>query len=329
MLVSGRQGIELHIISASRRTDIPHYFADWFRERRRARFAEYRTVFGGGKKGAFRASLDPGDVLGYLFWTKYAAPFHDELKALRSECIAYVFQYTITGYGKEIQPGIPERDVAIDDFLKIADKLPGMAAIQWRYDPILISSEYSCDWHRKNFTRIAHQLQGHTQVVNVSFVEPYLKALAKAPDWKEIRWRRPDPERHKTVLNKYPGLQTTGADEHALLADMSQIAQERGIQLRICCDNEFASDFPSASCCGSELFKPYGDDLLMKVSALAPGPSRPGCRCLKTVDIGMDTTCPGGCFYCYVNTSRDRARMNYERHDPTASMLRKSSNDSQ
>ncbi len=310
------------IISASRRTDIPHYFADWFRERRRAGFAEYRTVFGGGKKGAFRASLDPGDVLGYLFWTKYAAPFHGELEVLRSEGIPYVFQYTITGYGKEIQPGIPEQDRASDDFLRVADALPGTAAIQWRYDPILVSQVYSCDWHRNNFTRIAHQLQGHTRVVNVSFVEPYLKALANAPDWKEIRWRLPDPERHKTVLKKYPGLQTTGADEAALLADLSRIAQKCGLELRVCCGNEYESRFPAASCCGLELFDPYGEELLKKVSALAPGPSRPGCRCLKSVDIGMDATCPAGCFYCYVNASRARARMNFERHDPTATMLR-------
>lgn len=314
----------MNIISASRRTDIPHYFADWFRKRRRAGFAEYRTVFGGGKRGAFRASLDPGDVLGYLFWTKYAAPFHGELEDLRTEGIPYVFQYTITGYGKEIQPGIPEQDRAADDFRKVADALPGPAAIQWRYDPIIVSPAYSCDWHRDNFTRIAHQLQAHARVVNVSFIEPYFKAIANAPDWKEIRWRRPDPERQKKAFMEYPGLLTTGADETALLADLSRIARERGMELRICCGNEHGASFPSASCCGLELFEPYGDELLKKVSARAAGPSRPGCRCLKSVDIGMDATCPGGCFYCYGNTSRARARMNFERHDPNATMLRKS-----
>lgn len=312
----------MNIISASRRTDIPHFFTAWFSERRKAGFAEYRTVFGGGKNGSFRVSMKPEDVLGYLFWTKYAGPFHAQLEALRSEGLPYVFQYTLTGYGKEIQPGIPERSAAIEDFLRVSGSLPESAAIQWRYDPILVSSDYSVDWHRKNFEQIAGKLENSTRVVNVSFVEPYLKALTKAPDWRAIRWRQPDPIRHKTALSKYPEIRSIGAEENELLADLAEMASARGIELRVCCNREFDGRFPTASCCGVELFQAYGTEFEKRVSILAPGPSRPGCRCLKTVDIGMDTTCPGGCFYCYVTTSVDRARLNYEHHDPKTTMLR-------
>lgn len=73
----------MHIISASRRTDIPHYFADWFAGRRTAGFAEYRTVYGGGKEGKFRVSLKNEDVLEYLFWTKYSGSFHEQLALLK------------------------------------------------------------------------------------------------------------------------------------------------------------------------------------------------------------------------------------------------------
>lgn len=312
----------MHIISASRRTDIPHYFSDWFGERRKAGFAEYRTVYGGGKDGKFKVSLKNEDVLGYLFWTKFAGPFHEQLESLRSEGIPYVFQYTLTGYGKEIQPGIPERSEAIDDFLRVSELLPAADAIQWRYDPILVSSDYNVDWHRNNFEQISEQLQGATRIVNVSFIEPYLKALSKAPDWQAIRWRRPDPVRHKTALNKYPGLRSIGAEEDNLLIDLAEIARKRGIELRVCCNQEYERHFPTATCCGLELFQVYGVEIERRVSSLAPGPSRPGCRCLKTVDIGMDTTCPGGCFYCYVTTSIKRALKNYELHDPNTTMLR-------
>jgi Domain of unknown function (DUF1848) len=312
----------LNIISASRRTDVPHFYTEWFKERRKAGFAEYRTVFGGGKNGRFRVSLKSEDVLGYLFWTKFAGPFHEQMESLRSEGIPYVFQYTLTGYGKEIQPGIPERSVAIDDFLRVSENLPEAAAIQWRYDPILVSSDYSVDWHRNNFDKISEQLQGATRVVNVSFIEPYLKALSKAPDWQAIRWRQPDPIRHKTALNKYLGIRSIGAEEDNLLTDLAEIARKRGIELRICCNQEYESRFPTAACCGLELFQSYGTEVELRVANLSSGPSRPGCRCLKTVDIGMDTTCPGGCFYCYVTTSIERAMKNYEIHDQNATMLR-------
>lgn len=312
----------MHIISASRRTDIPHYFTDWFRERRKAGFAEYRTVFGGGKDGRFHASLKSEDVLGYLFWTKFAEPFHEQLESLRADGIPYVFQYTLTGYGKETQPGIPERSAAIDDFLHVSADLPAAAAIQWRYDPIIVSLEYYANWHRNNFDHIAEKLQGATRVVNVSIIEPYLKALNKAPDWQSIRWRTPDPIRHKTALGKYPDMRTIGVAEDQLLSDLTEIARKRGIELRVCCNQEHGERFPIATCCGVELFKAYGADIEKRVSRLAPGPSRSGCRCLKTVDIGMDTTCPGGCFYCYVTTSTERALKNYELHESNATMMR-------
>lgn len=315
----------MNIISASRRTDIPHFYARWFSERRKAGFAEYRTVFGGGRNGFFRVSLHDRDVLGYLFWTKFAAPFHKVLADLRKSQIPYVFQYTITGYGKEFQPGIPARDAAIDDFLRVAADLPAADCIQWRYDPIILSSRYSLGWHRQNFAYIADKLEGCTRVVNVSFVEPYLKAVTKAPDWQDVQWRHPDPERHKTALRKFPGLQSVGNEGEILLGDMAEIARRQGIELRICCNQEYEQYLPQARCCGLELFRGYGTEIERRMATLAAGPSRAGCRCLKTVDIGMDTTCPGGCFYCYVTTSLARARANYESHDPAATMLRQKS----
>lgn len=312
----------MHIVSASRRTDIPHYYARWFAERRRTGFAEYRTVYGGGRQGRFRASLRPGEVLGYLFWTKYAAPFHGELASLRAEGIPCVFQYTVTGYGQQIQPGIPPSTAVVDDFLRVARLLPGPEAIQWRYDPVLVSPDYDAGWHLRNFRRLVARLEGATRVVNVSFVEPYLKALAKAPDRHAIRWRRPDPLRHRVALARYPGIPSVGADEDQLLRDLADIARQRGMELRVCCNREYAAAFPAARCCDAELFRPYGPGVGQRVAALKPGPSRPGCGCLKTVDIGMETTCPAGCFYCYVTTSVECAVRNHGRHDPLGTMLR-------
>lgn len=310
------------IISASRRTDIPHYYAAWFHARRMAGFAHYRTVFGGGKKGFYEASLLPKDVIGYLFWTKFAGPFHDELKLLRKENVPFVFQYTITGYGEDVQPGIPANDAAIKDFLAVRDLLPGSAAIQWRYDPILISDKiYDYAWHVKNFTEIATGLEGKTCVVNVSFTEPYQRAIVKAPEGHNFSWRQ-SAEQVDIIYKKHPELRAVGEREIELLFEFEKIARERGMQLRSCCNKEYSAKFPTAQCCGAELFAPYGDILNLQVSGLPDGPSRPSCKCLKTVDIGMDNTCPGGCFYCYVTTSVESAIHNYKKHDPNAPMLR-------
>ena len=312
----------MHIISASRRTDIPHYYASWFHARRAAGFAHYRTVFGGGRNGFFVASLKPEDVIGYLFWTKFAKHFHDELKLLRKENVPFVFQYTITGYGKDVQPGIPDNDAAIKDFIAVRALLPGPEAIQWRYDPILISDKiYDYAWHVKNFTEIAAGLSGYTRVVNVSFTEPYQKAIGKAPEGHKISWRQSE-EQVDTIYKKHPELRAVGERGIELLFELEKIAKSFGIQLRSCCNKEYSAKFPTAQCCGAELFAPYGDILNLQVTGLPAGPSRKSCKCLKTVDIGMDNTCPGGCFYCYVTTSADLAIKNFKKHDPDAPMLR-------
>jgi len=313
----------MHIISASRRTDIPHYYAAWFKARRAAGVAHYRTVYGGGKEGYFKPSLKPEDVIGYLFWTKFVSKeFHVELEALRKEKVPYVFQYTITGYGKDIQPGIPSANIAIEDFLKVEASLPGPESIQWRYDPILLSTKtYTHDWHRNNFAKIAASLEGHTRVVNVSFTEPYKKVIAKVPEGHTITWRQSAKQR-EAIFKQYPELIPAGGQELELLRDLEAIAKKHGMQLRTCCNSEYSKIFKVAQCCGAELFAPYGDILHLQVTGLPAGPSRETCQCLKTVDIGMDSSCPGGCFYCYVTTSFERAIKNFESHNPNSEHMR-------
>lgn len=303
------------IISASRRTDIPRYFGRWFAERRREGVAEFRNVFGG--KGS--ASLRDEDVLGFLFWTKYAGPFAAELQALRNDGVPFVFQYTITGYGRDVEPHVTERSRAIDDFLAVSQALPSPACIQWRYDPIILSGSTTADFHRRNFGEIADALEGATRVVNVSIVEPYQKAIRRLLD-PSVLYRRVDPSRHKTVAKRYPDLPQVGSEIEELLRELAELARDHGMELRSCSNPEWS--LPRSQCSGLALFTPYGEQITTRVAALRSGPSRDACRCVEVVDIGMDNTCLAGCKYCYVVTSHDTAVKNFERHDPAHRMLR-------
>ncbi len=303
------------IISASRRTDIPHYFAAWFSNRRKAGYVEFRNAFGG--KGS--VSLKRTDVAGYLFWTKYAKPFHQELKALRDEKIPYVFHYTITGLGtSSIEPYIPRTNAAIDDFLKVRKSLPASTAIQWRYDPLVLSDDMDEGFHIEQFSRISSALKGATCVVNTSFTEPYLKSVRRMKDQGEIVYRAMDPSRHKQVARRNPNLaQISMQRATGLLTELSACAASHGMELRVCSNPEF--DLPTSQCVSAEIFSGYGGNVALD---LRPGPSRQGCRCLKSVDIGMDNTCIGGCKYCYVVTLQKTALRNFDNHDPATVMLR-------
>ncbi len=302
------------IISASRRTDIPRYFGRWLDQRRRAGSASFRSAFGVPGE----VSLRPADVIGYLFWTKNARPFRSQLCSLRAEGMPYVFQYALNAYGPEIEPNQPDLGRLIDDFLAVAADLPGPGAIQWRYDPILLSETYDRAFHLDRFGRLARALAGATRVVNVSLLEPYLKALRRMP--AGISYRRVDPSRHKTVARDYPDLPQADEEVAGLLADLRAVAGANGMELRACSNPELG--LPASQCCGAELFAAHGARVRAQVAGLRARATRPGCQCLATVDIGMDNTCLNGCKYCYVVTSQGAAIDNFRRHDPNADGLR-------
>jgi hypothetical protein len=310
--LSGPPSRSPHIVSASRRTDIPQFYGAWFAARRKAGFCEARTVFG----TSYRTSLRPEDVIGWLFWSKNTAPFESQLRGLLDEGAAVALQFTLNGYGPAIEANIPGLEITIPAFLRASKMLPSPTAIQWRYDPVVVCGAFDAAWHRANFRRIASRLEGATRVCNTSIVEPYEKVIKRMGSG--VAYRPLDPGRHRSVALKHPGLRQAGEAEIALLAELAQIARGHGIELRACCDPE--TGLPPAACCAVELFEEYG--IGEALSRLAAAPTRKGCRCLKALDIGMDNTCPGGCAYCYVTGLPATAARNRAAHDPCAVRMR-------
>lgn len=304
-----------NIISASRRTDIPRFYARWFSERRKAGWVEFRNAFG----GAGHVSLLNHEVVGYLFWTRYAHPFLRPLRDLLDEGLPCAFQYTINGYGRELEPHVPFLGRALDDFGAVSAMLPSPHCIQWRYDPIVLSDRYSVDFHLQCFGEIAAALNGATWVVNTSVVEPYLKTVRRMGD-PTVHYRVLDPQRHRTVAARNPSLGQAAGDVELLLKGLSQIAEKQKMELRLCSNPEL--QMPASQCCSIECFEPYGAEVARQVASLRQGPSRTACRCVKTVDIGMDNTCVAGCRYCYAVQSHEAALRNFKKASPSASRLR-------
>lgn len=91
------------IISASRRTDIPAYYPDWFCNRIREGFVCVRNPMNFHQVS--RISLSPDVVDGIVFWTKNPLPLMPRLEELRA--YPFYFQFTLTPYGKDVEPGVP------------------------------------------------------------------------------------------------------------------------------------------------------------------------------------------------------------------------------
>lgn len=92
------------IISASRRTDIPAFYAPWFFNRLRDGYLLVPNPF--NPKAVSRVSLDPAVVDSIVFWTKNPAPMLPRLREL--ERYKYYFQFTLNPYGADVENRLPD-----------------------------------------------------------------------------------------------------------------------------------------------------------------------------------------------------------------------------
>ncbi len=164
------------ILSASRRTDIPNYYADWFMGRIREGYCCVRNPM--NPRQVSRIDLAPQAVDCIVFWTKNPAGLLPRLKELRD--YTYYFQFTLTGYGRDIEPNLPDkREKLIPAFRELSEKI-GKERVIWRYDPIFVNEKYTVSYHLKAFEEIADRLAGYTEQVVISFVDLYAKIRKNA-----------------------------------------------------------------------------------------------------------------------------------------------------
>lgn len=283
------------IISISRRTDIPAFYADWLFHRFAEGFALARNPM--NPNHTRRISLLPEDVDGIVFWTKNPAPMMPRLNELAQ--YRYYFQFTLTGYGPEIEPAFADKTALVDTFRRLSDAI-GSERVQWRYDPILINPSYSLERHAELFGRLAHKLEGCTKRCTISFIDDYKNTAANAG-----------------ALQLAP----MGSDmKTGIAAMLAPIVGERGMAMMTCAEDIdlAALGIGHGRCVDARLFNSLWG---MNLKTGKDRNQRPACGCAPSVDIGMYNTCPGGCLYCYANYNPAVIGRNREAHDMAAPVL--------
>jgi hypothetical protein len=284
------------IISASRRSDIPAFYTEWFLNRVKAGWVYVRSPR--NPHQISEVSLSPKVVDGIVFWTKNPLPLLGRLDELQG--YPYYFQFTLNPYGKDAEPNVPDKvKILIPVFRQLSRKI-GKERVLWRYDPILFSRKYTLEYHVKAFAALAKALSGYTDTCTVSFLDYY----------------------RNTQKNLAP-LQLTGAlpeEKRELLRQFAKTARARGMTLCTCAEE---ADFHTlgishAHCidrqrleklngCGLELAKDKNQ--------------RPACGCAESVDIGAYDTCRHSCLYCYANAGRNAVLKHAALYDPCSPLL--------
>lgn len=288
------------IVSASYRTDIPAFYAGWFRRRLEAGMCRVANPYGGAD---YEVSLRPQAVDGFVFWTRNLRPLLGTLDRVRAVA-PFVVQFTLTGYPRALESSVIAPEDAVAQLREVRRRFGARAAV-WRYDPVVFAAGLDAAAHRTGFARLARALRGTVDEVVLSVVHPYRKTrrnLDRAAARQGFAWHDPPPE-----------------EKRALLADLAAIAADEGMAATLCSQPDLlVPGLAAARCIDAGRLS----DVAQHRVAGATRGNRPGCRCAASRDIGAYDTCPHGCVYCYAVADRDRAVANFRRHDPEAAMLR-------
>ena len=279
------------ILSVSRRTDIPTFYGEWFINRLKAGSFITRNPF---NQKASQVTFTKDDIDCIVFWTKNPIPFMKYLPEIQE--YSYYFQFTVTGYGKDIEANLPDKERIIKAFQELHDK--GNGHVIWRYDPIVFTETYTPEWHIQMFRHIAEKLRGYTDRCVISFVDMYEKYGGLA-----------DP---LSVFSK--------ESLASFCTAIAQIAKENKMQVFTC------AEVVDLAACGIQKGKCIDGDYIERITGkvLDLGKDkgqRKACGCIESVEMGSYNTCRNGCKYCYACTDKAKLELNCQRYDPTSPIL--------
>ena len=284
------------IISASRRTDIPTYYSEWFFNRLREGYVLVRNPM--NARQISRISLSPEAVDGIVFWTKNPVPMLSRLGEL--EPYPYYFQFTLTAYGRDVEPNLPGKNGVLIPAFQELSRMAGRERVVWRYDPIFLSDRYTVEYHCRYFRVLAAKLGEYTEKCTVSFLDFY---RSTARNMRSLHIR-----------------EMTAAQQREMMERFSEIAGEYGLYIDTCSEAISLEDLgiSHASCVDRERLERIGG---YRLKAGRDRNQREECGCAASVDIGAYDTCGNGCLYCYATDSPPRAAERVRAHRPDSPML--------
>ncbi len=282
------------IINTGGRTDTVQYYTQWLLNRFSEGYVLSRNPLFPNK--VTRYELTPDTVDCVVFCSKNYKPILPRLHEITDRFHTY-FHYTITAYGKGIEPGVPSIEESMKTLIKLSE-IVGKQRIAWRYDPVLLTKEYTVGRHLKTFESMAETLSPYIDRCIFSFVEMYQKLERNMPELIPL----------------------SEQDMDALAKGFGAVAERNGMLLQTCGTNGDFSRYHIHSS-GCMTFDILGNANGVRFKDRKHKGTRQGCHCIESRDIGAYDTCMNGCKYCYANKNPQKAFDNYKYHNPDSPIL--------
>lgn len=330
------------IISASRSTDIPAFYAEWFVNRLKVGYCVWYNPF---NQQPIYVSFKNCKVV--VFWTKNPKPLIPLLKILDEKGIHYYFQFTLNDYEKEgFEPNMPTLEKRIEIFKEISQFI-GKEKVIWRFDPIIVTQQLSPREILKRIWNIGNQLKGYSDNLVFSFI-----------DINTYRKVQRNLVKETTLFSKdsVESSELTSQQMNEIAEGLMKIRERWEfenwkISISTCAEeiNLEKYNIKHNRCIDSELIKQlfledkdlvyyldygkmpekntlFANDIVkipLTADKLKDKGQRKACGCMISKDIGMYNTCSHFCSYCYANTSKEIVVKNRKLHtDNSESIIR-------
>jgi hypothetical protein len=302
------------IISASRSTDIPAFYGDWFMERLRKGFAKWVNPWNGAP---IYVSFQNARV--FVFWSKNPRPFLPRLREMTRRGYHSSLLFTLNDYEAEgLEPRIPPLGERIQTFIALS-RMAGRGRVVWRWDPLLLSGSLDVPGLLDRIKNAGDAIAPFTNRMIFSFIDiaryPRVARNLRSRGFGDIREFSP-------------------AEEMELVAGLQELNRSWGLTIAACGEErDFSGLGIAAEACISRdhMLQEFGQDPILRRFLEGPDPGscpargtasslpphlkdpgqRPACRCVVSKDIGQYSTCPHLCAYCYANTTPERVMSRY------------------
>lgn len=271
------------VISASRRTDIPAFYLNWFMDAIKSKSIKIQNPF--YKKNYTAIDLSPSSVEWIVFWSRNYDNFLKNIHFFDEYNL--FFQFTILSHHPVLEKTVLPITKAISQIEKLVLQF-GKNRITWRYDPIVFwkeSNTIQTNFNKNEFKFLCEKMQSFgISRCYFSFVTNYTKFK-------------------KRFNKKYPnfGIEENQSNYYNVLKSMKEISKYYQINLFSCCNDVLVDNtIQKGSCISGHLLNSISGS---KRISEAKVPTRPDCGCTKSFDIGNynQQPCYFGCIYCYAN----------------------------
>ena len=312
------------IVSASRSTDIPAFYADWFFKRLEIGFSAWTNPFNGVKS---YVSYDKTRFI--VFWSKNPHPLLNYLHILEEKNIKCYIQYTLNDYENEKLEKVPSLEKRIETFKLLVNRL-GKGAVIWRFDPMILTDRIVVDDLLKKVENIGDQLKGYTEKLVFSYADiaayKKVKANLQSNGVNYHEWCEEEMVQFASALSslnkKWNYVLATCGEKINIeqFGIFHNKCVDDDLIIRLAYNDKILMDFLGARIENVGFWVPENSFevapgvVAVKSKKNKDSGQRPFCGCISSKDIGEYNTCPHQCEYCYANASKNAAISNWRRH---------------